>query len=219
MVEPLGGIAFVWPYPVALLVGYLFGSLPTGLFITRFAGLGDIRAIGSGNIGATNVLRTGRKDLAALTLLIDLLKGALPVWLAWRLGQDMAVLAALGAVLGHCFPVWLGFKGGKAVATAAGAIIMLSWPVGLAAFAVWLITALIWRMASLAALVASLAGPAIAWFFANQPIGDRYFADVQRFQMIAVIGLIVIWRHHANIRRLLAGQEPKIGASKPDPKQ
>lgn len=216
MVEPLGGFAFVWPYPVAFLVGYLFGSLPTGLILTRMAGLGDIRTIGSGNIGTTNVLRTGRKDIAALTLAVDLAKGALPVWLAWRLGQDMAVLAALGAVLGHCFPVWLKFRGGKAVATAAGAILMLSWPVGLLTFCVWLLVAVIWRMASLAAVVACLAAPAIAWFFAGQPIGGHFYADVQRIEIVALIGLIIIVRHHANIRRLIAGQEPKIGASKPD---
>src|SRR6478752_3662029 len=137
----LGSLDYTWPYYAAALGGYLLGSIPFGLLLTRAAGLGDIRRIGSGNIGATNVLRTGNKALAAATLLLDGLKGAVAVLVAARLGPDDAVLAAgVGAMLGHAFPVWLGFKGGKAVATAYGVLISAAWPVGLCAGAVWLIT-------------------------------------------------------------------------------
>lgn len=213
MVEPLGGIGFTWPFIAAFLFGYLSGSIPTGLILTRMAGLGDIRAIGSGNIGTTNVLRTGRKDIAALTLLGDALKGAIPVWLGWRLGQDIAVLAGLGAVIGHCFPVWLKFRGGKAVATGAGVLLVLSWPIGLIAVLAWLAVALTTRWASLAAIIASIAASIAAWVLAYQPLDGRYFSDMQRFQMVLIVALLLIWRHHANIRRLLAGQEPRFGAS------
>ena len=218
MVDPPGAILFTWPYLIALLGGYLIGSLPSGLLVTRLAGVGDIRKIGSGNIGATNVLRTGRKDLAALTLAADVFKGVLPVWLGWRFGQDVAVLAALGAVLGHCFPVWLRFRGGKAVATAAGAVLMLSWPVGLAALAVWLAAVAAFRIASLSALCAAVAGPVAAWVLAYMPLGGQFYSDMQRVQVTAVIGFLLIVRHHANIRRLIAGKEPRIGASAPPDK-
>lgn len=215
MVEPLGGIQFSWPFGLALLIGYLFGSLPTGLFVTRFAGLGDIRKIGSGNIGSTNVLRTGRKDLALITLIGDVLKGAVPVWFGWRFGQDIAVLAALGAVFGHCFPIWLKFRGGKAVATGGGALIMLSWPIGVVTIIAWLIIAFATRLSSLAALVAVTVATITAWILANYPLGEHYYSDVQRFQAVALIGLLIIVRHHANIRRLLTGQEPRFGAPTP----
>ena len=218
MVDPVGAFAFSWAFVIAFVVGYLIGSLPTGLLITRLSGLGDIRKIGSGNIGATNVLRTGRKDLAALTLLGDFLKGAIPVWVGWRLGQDIAVLTGLGTVIGHCFPIWLKFRGGKAVATGAGAVIMLSWPVGLVAVAVWAVLAAIFRIASLAGICAAVAAPVAAWYLAYQPLGGRFYSDVQRFEAIAIIGVILILRHHANIRRLLAGKEPRFGASAPPDK-
>src|SRR5262249_25696221 len=154
MPEPLGGFAYTWPYYAAAICGCLGGSIPFGLLLTRLAGLGDIRTIGSGNIGATNVLRTGHKGLAALTLLLDGGKGALAVLIARRFGPDMAVLAGAGAVLGHILPVWIGFKGGKGVATALGVLLAIAWPVGVLAGATWLAVAFATRYSSLAALVA-----------------------------------------------------------------
>jgi acyl phosphate:glycerol-3-phosphate acyltransferase len=182
--------------------GYLLGSIPFGLLLTRAAGLGDIRAIGSGNIGATNVLRTGRKGLAAATLLLDALKGALAVLLFGYLGpREVALWAGFGAVLGHLFPVWLGFKGGKGVATSYGVLIAAAWPVGLAAGAIWLIVARLSRFSSLAALVSFAAAPVLAFFF----------ADTGLVYLSLTVAVLVFARHHANIRRLLAGTEPRIG--------
>jgi acyl phosphate:glycerol-3-phosphate acyltransferase len=184
------------------LLGYLLGSIPFGLILTRAAGLGDIRGIGSGNIGATNVLRTGSKGLAAATLLLDGLKGAVAILLARRLGGDEAMLwAGVGAVLGHAFPVWLGFKGGKAVATSYGVLIAASWPVGLCAGAVWLAMAAVTRTSSLAALVS----------FALAPVLAAVLADPTIVKLALSIGVLVFIRHHENIRRLLAGTEPRIG--------
>jgi glycerol-3-phosphate acyltransferase PlsY len=204
MPEPLGGFGYLWPYWAAAIGGYLVGSIPFGLLLTRIAGLGDIRSIGSGNIGATNVLRTGRKGLAAATLLLDGAKGALAVLLAGRYGPDMAVLAGGGAVIGHVAPVWLGFKGGKGVATALGVLLALSWPVGVLAMATWLAVAALARISSLAALVALAASPVYAWFL----------ADPQRAQLAAFLAIVVWLRHHENIRRILKGDEPRIGAKK-----
>jgi|SRR5512145_2903191 acyl phosphate:glycerol-3-phosphate acyltransferase len=204
MPEPLGGFGYLWPYWAAAIGGYLVGSIPFGLLLTRLAGLGDIRSIGSGNIGATNVLRTGRKGLAAATLLLDGAKGALAVLLAGRYGPDMAVLAGGGAVIGHVAPVWLGFKGGKGVATALGVLLALSWPVGVLAMATWLAVAALARISSLAALVALAASPVYAWFL----------ADPQRAQLAAFLAIVVWLRHHENIRRILKGEEPRIGAKK-----
>jgi glycerol-3-phosphate acyltransferase PlsY len=182
--------------------GYLFGSVPFGLLLTRFAGLGDIRAIGSGNIGATNVLRTGNKGLALATLLLDAGKGAFAVGLFRYLGPpDAALWAGLGAVIGHLFPVWLGFKGGKGVATALGVLLTAAWPVGVAACAVWLIVAVLARMSSLASVAAMAVSPLAALFLADGEIAFLALA----------IALLVIARHHENIRRLLAGTEPRIG--------
>jgi acyl phosphate:glycerol-3-phosphate acyltransferase len=182
--------------------GYLLGSIPFGLLLTRAAGLGDIRAIGSGNIGATNVLRTGRKSLAAATLLLDALKGAIAVLLFGYLGpREVALWAGFGAVLGHLFPVWLGFKGGKGVATGYGVLIAAAWPVGLAAGAVWLIVARLSRFSSLASLVSFAAAPVLAFFLADR--GLVYLS--------LTIAVLVLARHHANIRRLLIGTEPRIG--------
>ena len=184
------------------VLGYLLGSIPFGLILTRAAGLGDIRRIGSGNIGATNVLRTGSKGLAAATLLLDALKGAVAVLLARRLGSDDAVLwAGIGAVIGHAFPIWLGFKGGKAVATSYGVLIAASWPVGLCAGAVWLAVAAVTRTSSLAALVSFALAPVLAAVLADQTINN----------ISLLIAVLVFARHHANIRRLLAGTEPRIG--------
>jgi len=204
MPDPLGGFAYVRPYWAAALGGYLIGSIPFGLILTRLAGLGDIRAIGSGNIGATNVLRTGNKGLAAATLLLDGAKGAVAVLLAGRYGPDMAVLAGGGAVIGHIAPVWLGFKGGKGVATALGVLTAISWPVGVLAALTWLGTAVLTRISSLSALIAIAAAPVYAWAL----------ADPQRAQLAAFIAVLVWLRHHENIRRLFKGQEPRIGGKK-----
>jgi glycerol-3-phosphate acyltransferase PlsY len=183
-------------------LGYLLGSIPFGLLLTRAAGLGDIRRVGSGNIGATNVLRTGNKGLAAATLLLDGVKGAAAVLLANRLGGPDAVLwAGIGAALGHAFPVWLRFKGGKAVATSYGVLIAAAWPVGLCAGAVWLAIAAAMRTSSLAALVS----------FALAPVFAAVLADATIVKLALVIAVLVFARHHTNIGRLLAGTEPRIG--------
>src|ERR1700735_4020103 len=189
--------------PVAFaLLGYLLGSIPFGLLLTRAAGLGDVRRVGSGNIGATNVLRTGNKALAAATLLLDGLKGAAAVLLAaWLGGHDAVLWAGIGAVLGHAFPVWLGFKGGKAAATSYGVLIAAAWPVGLGAGALWLATAAATRISSLAALVSFALAPVLAAILADQTV----------VKLALVIAVLVFARHHANIRRLLSGTEPRIG--------
>lgn len=185
-----------------ILLGYLLGAIPFGLLLTRAAGLGDIRAIGSGNIGATNVLRTGRRGLAAATLLLDALKGGVSVGIAlWIGGAEPALWAGLGAVLGHLFPVWLGFKGGKGVATSYGVLFATSWPVGLASGAVWLIMAGLARRSSLAALASFALAPLFAVVLANPGV----------VKLALAIGVLVFIRHHANISRLLAGTEPRIG--------
>lgn len=190
------------PYFIAALVfGYLLGSIPFGLILTRLAGLGDVRKIGSGNIGATNVLRTGHKGLAAATLLADALKGTLAVVVAGLWGPNTALLAALGAFLGHLFPVWLGFKGGKGVATFLGCLLGLK-PVAALAFAgIWLAVAAIMRYSSLSALVASAATPAVLWL-----LGDRQAAE-----LFVVLVVLLWWKHSTNIKRLLAGTEGRIG--------
>lgn len=186
----------------ALAFGYLLGSIPFGLLITRAAGLGDVRKIGSGNIGATNVLRTGNKGLAALTLLLDALKGTAAVLIAGRWGSELAIVAGLGAFLGHLYPVWLGFKGGKGVATYLGVLIGLAW-IGALVFAiVWLAVAFATRYSSLAALVAAIAVPIALYFLGH----------VQVAGLFAVMSLIVLVKHRANIGRLMAGTESKIGA-------
>jgi acyl phosphate:glycerol-3-phosphate acyltransferase len=186
------------------LMGYLLGSIPFGLLLTRAAGLGDIRNVGSGNIGATNVLRTGRKGLAAATLLLDALKGVIAVLIADQVGQLAAVGAAAGAVIGHMFPVWLGFKGGKGVATTLGIIWGLSWPVGAMACATWLVMAAIFRYSSLAALVAVVVAAIAAWFL----------TDPRAAWLLTILVPLVWVRHHENIARLLNGTETKIGQKK-----
>jgi glycerol-3-phosphate acyltransferase PlsY len=197
---------FDWPYlAAALLGGYLLGSLPFGLLLTKLAGLGDVRRIGSGNIGATNVLRTGRKDLAAATLLLDGGKGAAAVLLAALWGPDMALMAGYGAVLGHLFPVWLRFKGGKGMATALGVLLAIAWPVGAAACVTWLVAAALFRISSLSTLLAIAAAPIFAWYIKG---------DWQLVQFAAILAVVIWLRHHANIRRLLRGEEPRIGRKK-----
>jgi len=186
----------------ALAFGYLLGSIPFGLLVTRAAGLGDVRKIGSGNIGATNVLRTGNKGLAALTLLLDALKGTAAVLIAGRWGGDFAIAAGFGAFLGHLFPVWLGFKGGKGVATYLGVLIGLAWAGALVFALVWLAVAFAMRYSSLAALVAAIAVPIALYVMGHD----------QAAGLFAVMSLIVIIKHRANISRLMAGTESKIGA-------
>jgi glycerol-3-phosphate acyltransferase PlsY len=184
------------------LLGYLLGSIPFGLLLTKVAGVGDIRGIGSGNIGATNVLRTGRKGLAAATLLLDGLKGAASVLIARvYVEPDIALFAGLAAVLGHLFPIWLNFKGGKGVATGIGVLIAAAWPVGLAACAVWLLVAATARLSSLASLAA----------FASAPCVALILEDFGVVKLAFTIAVLVFVRHQANIRRLLAGTEPRIG--------
>lgn len=207
------------------VLGYLLGSIPFGLVLTKLAGLGDIRAIGSGNIGATNVLRTGRKDLALATLVLDAGKAGAAFFIGWWAagylvrnhvplgfqvdlwGTDYTVGLCAGAMafVGHCYPVWLKFKGGKGVATYIGLLFAAMWPVGLAFGATWLTVAALFRMSSLAALVATLATPAIAYFtIPNQ----------NAWIVTGLLALLIYWRHRANIQRILAGTEPKIGAKK-----
>ncbi|TIR20245.1 MAG: glycerol-3-phosphate 1-O-acyltransferase PlsY [Mesorhizobium sp.] len=187
---------------IALVFGYLLGSIPFGLLITRAAGLGDVRNIGSGNIGATNVLRTGNKGLAAATLLLDALKGTAAALIAGHFSPDFGLLAGFGAFLGHLFPVWLGFKGGKGVATYLGVLLGLAWQ-GMLVFAVgWLAMAFLFRYSSLAALAAAVIVPVALYFISTPQIAGLF----------AVMSLIVIIKHHANISRLLAGTEGKIGA-------
>ena len=186
-----------------LAFGYLLGSIPFGLLLTRAAGLGDIRKVGSGNIGATNVLRTGHKGLAAATLLLDALKGLVAVLAVAWLAPLMAVAAALGAVIGHMFPVWLSFRGGKGVATTLGVMWGLAWPIGAAACATWLLLAILFRYSSLAALVGVAAGAVAAWFV----------LDVRGAIVVTLVVPLVWMRHHENIARLLAGTETKIGQS------
>jgi len=199
MAEHADSIAFL----IALVGGYLIGSVPFGLLLTKAAGLGDIRQVGSGNIGATNVLRTGRKGLAAATLILDGLKGAVAVLLARQFLGDQDVVVGTAAVLGHLFPVWLGFRGGKGVATGLGVLLAAAWPVGLACCAVWLVAAKLLKMSSAAALTAFAAASLIALVLSN--------AD--HALMALLIAVLVFWRHEANIRRLLAGTEPRIGKS------
>jgi acyl phosphate:glycerol-3-phosphate acyltransferase len=186
----------------ALIGGYLLGSIPFGLLLTRAAGLGDIRAIGSGNIGATNVLRTGRKSLAAATLVLDGGKGAVAVLAAAALaGREPALVAGLGAVLGHLFPVWLRFRGGKGVATGLGVLLASAWPVGVLACAIWLVMAALFRISSLAALTALAASPFLAWGL----------SDPGEVLLALLVAILVFARHHENIARLLAGTETRIG--------
>ncbi len=204
MPDPMGDLTYTWPFLVAILLGYLLGSIPFGLVLTRLAGLGDIRDIGSGSIGATNVLRTGNKPLAAATLFLDGGKGAAAVLLAGIWGPDMAVLAGGAAFLGHCFPLWLKFKGGKGFATFLGILLAIAWPVGIACCLTWLAAALVLRFSSVATLAAALLSPVYAY----------YLADLQRAELAAFLALLIFIRHHQNIARLIKREEPKIGAKK-----
>lgn len=184
-----------------LVLGYVLGSIPFGLLFTRAAGLGDIRSIGSGNIGATNVLRTGNRWLAAATLICDALKGTAAVLIADRWGTDAALVAGFGAFLGHIFPVWLGFRGGKGVATFLGILIGISWPIAVVFAAIWLAVAAITRYSSLAALIASLATPLVM----------LALGDWRRAALFGLLTVLIWYKHSANISRLLAGKESRIG--------
>src|SRR4051794_14927887 len=191
---------------LAAIAGYLLGSIPFGLLLTRAAGLGDVRAIGSGSIGATNVLRTGSKTLAALTLLLDLAKGAAAVAIGWHWGEPGALAAGGAAILGHMFPLWLGFRGGKGGATALGVLIGIAWPVALGVALVWLLTAVIFHYSSLAALVAAVAAAALAGFVVTHDyiVFAGFIVDHDRAVLIALIAVLVVIRHRDNIHRLLA---------------
>jgi len=204
MLRPINWTLALPYFAAALAFGYLLGSIPFGLILTRLAGTQDIRAIGSGNIGATNVLRTGRKGLAAATLLCDLLKGTAAVLVTHHFfGPDMAILAGIGAFLGHLFPVWLGFRGGKGVATYIGLLIGLAWPIAVAFCAIWLASAALTRYSSLSALIASALTPALLW----------WFADWRTALVFLLLTLLLWFMHRPNIARLLAGTEGKIGRS------
>ena len=187
-------------FTVGFLIAYLLGSIPFGLLLTRFSGAGDIRKLGSGNIGATNVLRTGRKGLAVATLGLDAAKGVVAVLIGKSFGPDLAVITTWGAVLGHLFPVWLKFKGGKGGATALGVGIALAPILALYCGLTWLAVAILLRYSSLATLIAIASAPVYAWILGHYQIGEAF-----------VPVMLLIWaKHHANIRRLLTGQEPKI---------
>jgi acyl phosphate:glycerol-3-phosphate acyltransferase len=189
-----------WLY--ALLLGYLLGSVPFGLILTRVFGAGDLRSIGSGSIGATNVLRTGRKGLAAATLLLDAAKGFLAVWIAWRWLPEVAGFAAIGAILGHCFPVWLKFNGGKGFATAAGVSLALAWQVLLVGAVIWAAVLAASRISSASSMSAVIGVPLAAWLLGMSALVPVFL----------VIALIVIFQHRSNISRLIAGTEPRVGS-------
>ncbi len=257
MPATLGDFGAVWPFLATFVAAYLLGSVPFGLILTRVAGLGDIRKIGSGNIGATNVLRTGNKTLAALTLLLDCAKGAVPVLVAQALwGPDHAVIVGAGTLLGHLLPLWLSLGrlhailvalsclailligvmvtltapgslaligpavllvvslrswGGKGGATGLGVLAAICWPAVVLAGLTWLLILLVFRISSLATLTACLLAPVYAWTLARWPVGGEFLADTQRVEFVIFGALLIILRHHANIRRLLRGEEPRIG--------
>jgi len=195
----------LWEMPaLAMALGYLLGSIPFGLILTRIAGAGDLRAIGSGNIGATNVLRTGRKGLAAATLLLDALKGAAAVWIGAALAPGGDLLGAAAAFIGHCYPVWLRFKGGKGVATFGGVVFGMWWGLGLAYLAVWIGVLLATRYSSVGGLAAAVAAPVLAFATGRTQAGILFIA----------LAIIVFWKHRENLQRLFAGTEPKVGASR-----
>lgn len=205
MIDPLGGPAFWWPFAFGFVVSYLIGSIPFGLILTRLFNAGDLRTIGSGNIGATNVLRTGRKSLALATLTLDVLKGALPVWLGGLFfGPDMAIIAGLGTVVGHCFPIWLRFNGGKGVATAAGVMLAMTPIAGLLALVIFLFVVTLTRYVSLASILSAISAAPFAYIL----------GQIQSAELFLLIALIVIIKHYANIRRLIAGDEAKLSFSR-----
>ncbi len=197
------GTEYLWAGPAAaLLLGYLLGSIPFGVILTRMGGAGDLRQIGSGNIGATNVLRTGRKGLAAATLLLDAAKGAVAILLSEYLFPGHGVVAATGAFLGHLYPVWLGFKGGKGVATLMGIVLALHWPSAVVYAVVWIGLLATVRISSVAGILAAISGP----------VSAAYFGQFDIVLLLLALGLLVLWKHRENIDRLMSGTEPRIGA-------
>jgi len=206
MMNPVAWDSPMSYFLAAVVLGYMLGAIPFGLVLTKLSGLGDIRSIGSGNIGATNVLRTGRKDLAAATLLLDGGKGTAAALLGAYYGPDVMLVAAFAAFIGHLFPVWLRFKGGKGVATFLGVLFGVAWPVGVFACVTWLAVAFTLRYSSLSALVAAALSPVLAWFLIGPEVAI----------LAALMAVLVYLRHHENIARLLKGTEPKIGKKKPE---
>ena len=191
---------WLWP-ATALVLSYLLGAIPFGLLLTRIAGAGDLRTIGSGNVGATNVLRTGRKGLAAATLLLDVSKGAVAVLVARAIDPDYAVLGAAGAFLGHCYPLWLRFRGGKGVATYGGIALAIAWPVGLVFALVWIAGLALTRFSSVGGMAAAV----------SAPVMSAWLGEFEATALFIALTLIVLWKHGANIDRLLAGTEPRVG--------
>jgi len=192
----------IWIVPLsALVLGYLLGSIPFGLILTRASGAGDLRTIGSGNIGATNVLRTGRKGLAAATLLLDAAKGAAAVFAAEAIQPGLGTVGGLAAFFGHCYPVWLGFRGGKGVATLLGIALALSWTIGLVYAGVWLGMLALFRYSSLGGLTAAL----------SAPVAAIMTGEIGLFPLFLALALMVVWKHRSNIARLIAGTEPRVG--------
>ena len=213
-------IVLIWALP--FVFGYFLGSIPFGLILTRMFGAGDIRSIGSGNIGATNVLRTGRKGLAAATLLLDAGKGAAAVLIVSQVWNGDAALAGFGALIGHCYPVWLRFRGGKGVATMLGVSFGLDWRIGLASALVWLVVAKLTKISSAGGIASAVAAPVAAFVIAATiPIGGGFILDLGKIVraimiyagvVLTLMALLVIWKHRENIARIRAGTEPKIGA-------
>lgn len=199
----MAGMAWVVPASI-ILVSYLLGSIPFGLVLTRLFGAGDLRQIGSGNIGATNVLRTGRKELAAATLLLDGAKGAAAVMIGRQLGTDYALLGGVAAFIGHCYPVWLRFKGGKGVATMLGVTLALSWVIGLVFAVVWLGALAVTRISSVGGMAAAV----------SAPIAASVIGEVGTGYALLILAMIILWKHRENIGRLIDGTEPKVGASR-----
>lgn len=202
MPDPMNWSLALPYYATALAFGYLLGSIPFGLLLTKLFGLGDVRSIGSGNIGATNVLRTGNKLVAGLTLACDLLKGTIPAIIGLQWGPDTGILASLGAFLGHVFPVWLKFKGGKGVATYIGVLLGLFWPAALIFCGIWLAVAVITRYSSMSSLLAAIATPVVLYGFGR----------LQVMELFILMSAIVVFAHRSNISRLVKGEETKIGA-------